>query len=101
MISLGGAPSRTITVKDWNNLLSLDWAADGKGFFISSNPTGQLSTLLYVDMAGNAHPLWQVNNFSRSRLRHQAIWGIPSHDGKHVAINAPTTECNVWMMENF
>src|ERR1700676_1835165 len=94
LISLTGQASRTITLKDWNNLLSLDWAADGKGFFISSNPTGHLSALLYVDLAGNAHSLWQVKNF-------QSTWAIPSHDGKYVAISAPTTECNVWMVENF
>jgi hypothetical protein len=40
-----------------------DWAADGKGFFISSNPIGRLVTLLYVDLAGNAASLWQVKNF--------------------------------------
>jgi eukaryotic-like serine/threonine-protein kinase len=94
LISLTGQAPRTITLKDWNNLLSLDWAADGKGFFISSSPTGQISTLLYVDLAGNAHSLWQVKTF-------QANWGIPSRDGKYVAIAAPTTECNVWMVENF
>jgi eukaryotic-like serine/threonine-protein kinase len=94
LISLSGQAQRTIALKDWDNLRSLDWAADGKGFFISSNSTGHLSTLLYVDLAGNAHPLWQLKNF-------QANWGIPSHDGKYVAIAAPTTECNAWMVENF
>jgi Tol biopolymer transport system component len=94
LVSLVGQPAREITVKDWNNFMSIDWAADGKGFFISSNPTGRLDTLLYVDLAGNATPLWQVKNF-------QAAWAIPSHNGKYVAIPAPTTECNVWMVENF
>jgi serine/threonine protein kinase len=94
LISLAGQPAREITVKNWNNFMSLDWSADGKGFFISSNPTGRLDTVLYVDLAGNATPLWQVKNF-------QAAWTIPSHNGKYVAIPAPTTECNVWMVENF
>jgi serine/threonine protein kinase len=94
LISLTGQAPRTITLKDWDNLLSLDWAADGKGFFISSNRAGHLSTLLYVDLAGNAHSLWQVKTY-------QSTWAIPSHDGKYVAISAPTTECNVWMVENF
>jgi serine/threonine protein kinase len=94
LISLAGQPPRAITLKDWENLLALDWAADSKGFFISTNPAGYLSTLLYVDLAGNAHSLWQVKNY-------QATWGIPSHDGKYVAISAPTTECNVWMAESF
>jgi Tol biopolymer transport system component len=94
LISLNGQPPRTVTLKGWNNLLSLDWSADGKGFFISSNATGQLSTLLYVDLAGNAHPLWQVKNY-------RPTWGIPSRDGKYVAIAAPTTECNAWIVEDF
>jgi serine/threonine protein kinase len=89
-----GRPAREITVRNWNNFMSIDWSADGKGFFISSNPTGRLDTVLYVDLAGNATPLWQVKNF-------QAAWTIPSHDGKYVAIPAPTTECNVWMVEDF
>jgi serine/threonine protein kinase len=94
VVSLAGQPAQTITVKDWNNFMSLDWAADGKGFFISSNPTGRLDTLLYVDLAGKATPLWQVKNF-------QAAWAIPSHNGKYVAMPAPTTECNAWMVEDF
>jgi serine/threonine protein kinase len=94
LISLAGRPAREITVKDWNSFTSLDWAADGKGFFISSNPTGRLSTLLYVDLMGNAHSLWQVKNF-------QATWAIPSHNGRYVAIPAPTVGSNVWMVENF
>jgi eukaryotic-like serine/threonine-protein kinase len=94
LVSLAGQPIREITVKNWNNFMSVDWAADGKGFFISSNPTGRLSTVLYVDLSGNATPLWQVKNF-------QAAWAIPSHNGKYVAIPAPTTDCNVWMVENF
>jgi hypothetical protein len=94
LVSLSGLPARDITVKDWNNFMSVDWAADGKGLFVSSNPTGRVSTLLYVDLAGNATPLWQVKNF-------YATWAIPSHNGKYVAIPAPTTECNIWMLENF
>jgi hypothetical protein len=93
LISLSGKPTREITVKGWDNFRSLDWAADGKGFFVSSNPTGRLSTLLYVDLSGNAHPLWQVKNF-------QATWAIPSHNGKYVAIPAPTIGSNLWMVKN-
>jgi len=94
LISLKGQPNREIRVKGWNSFTSLDWAADGKGFFVSSNPNGRLSTLLYVDLMGNAHSLWQVKNF-------QATWAIPSHNGKYVAIPAPTVGSNAWMAENF
>jgi eukaryotic-like serine/threonine-protein kinase len=94
LISLSGSPTLEITVKDWNSFTSLDWAADGKGFFLSSNPTGRLSTLLFVDLMGNAHPLWRVKNF-------QATWAIPSHNGKYLALPAPTISSNAWMVEHF
>ena len=94
LISLIGQPSRTITLKDWNNLLSLDWAADGKGFFISTNPTGHLFRAAICRL-GRQHA------FTLAAKNFQASWGIPSHDGKYVAIAEPTAECNAWMVENF
>jgi serine/threonine protein kinase len=94
LISLSGQPGREITVQGWSSFTSLDWAADGKGFFVSTNRSGRLSTLLYVDLLGNAHSLWQVRNF-------QATWAIPSHNGRYVAIPAPTISSNVWMVEKF
>ncbi len=94
LMSLSGRPSREITVKDWSKFTSVDWAAGGKGLFVSSNPTGRMSTLLYVDLMGNAHSLWQVANF-------QATWAIPSHNGKYVAIPANTIGSNAWMVDNF
>jgi serine/threonine protein kinase len=94
LFSLSGRPTREVTVKGWNSLTSLDWAAGGKGFFVSSNPTGRLSTLLHVDLMGNAHALWQVKNF-------QATWAIPSRSGKYVAMPVPTVGSNVWMVDNF
>ena len=94
LISLSGRPTREITVKDWNSFTSIDWAADGKGFFVSSNSTGHVSNLLFVDLMGNAHSLWKVLNF-------QATWAIPSHNGKYLAIPANTLGRNAWMLENF
>jgi hypothetical protein len=93
-MSLSGKPAREITVKDWSRFTSVDWSADGKGLFVASNPTGRLSTLLYVDLMGNAHSLWQISNF-------QVTWAIPSHNGKYVAISANTIGSNVWMVDNF
>ena len=61
---------------------------------VLSTVAWRLSTLLYVDLMGNAHALWQVKNF-------QATWAIPSHNGKYLAISAPTVDSNVWMVENF
>ncbi len=86
--------ARVIEVKDWNNFMSIDWAVNGSGLFVSSNPTGRAATLLFVDLAGTATQLWRVKNFTAS-------WAIPSRNGKYVAIPAPTTECNAWLVENF
>lgn len=94
LLSLAGQPTRQITVKNWSGFTSLDWAADSKGFFVSSNATGSRESLLYVDLAGNAHQIWQVNHV-------WPTWAIASRNGRYLAIPAPTIESNVWMAENF
>ena len=94
LLSLSGAPAREITVKDWNSFTTVDWAADGKGLFVTSSTSGRTSTLLYLDLMGNAHSLWQVSSY-------QPAWAIPSRNGKYLAIPAPTVESNVWMVGNF
>src|SRR5215470_3935177 len=94
LLSLTGQGTRELTIKNWSGFNSLDWAADSEGFFISSNPTGLRQSLLYVDLAGNAYQLWQVNFV-------WPTWAVPSRNGKYLAILAPTIESNVWMVENF
>jgi len=94
LFSTTGQPAREIVIKNWSTLSSVDWAADSKGLFVTSNPTGWRSSLLYVDLAGNAHELWQVKGRFQS-------WGIASRDGKYLAIPAPTTSSNVWMAEGY
>ncbi len=94
LLSIAGQPTKEIVLKNWSSFSSIDWAADSKGLFVTSNPTGWRSSLLYVDLAGNAHELWRVKGSSQS-------WSIASRDGKYLAIPAPTTSSNVWMIENF
>ena len=94
LLSTTGQPAREIVLKNWSTFSSVDWAADSKGLFVTSNPTGWRSSLLYVDLAGNAHELWQVKGPAQS-------WGIASRDGKYLAIPAPTTSSNVWMAEGY
>jgi serine/threonine protein kinase len=94
LLSLSGQPTRELAVKNWNGFTSVDWAADSKGLFVTSNPAGLRQSLLYVDLAGDAHQIWQTNNIWPS-------WAVPSRDGKYVAIPALTADSNVWMAENF
>jgi Tol biopolymer transport system component len=94
LLSLSGQPTRELVVKNWYGFRSVDWAADSKGLFVASNPAGSSQNLLYVDLAGNAHPIRQVNSIWPS-------WAVPSRNGKYVAIPASTVGSNVWMAENF
>jgi Tol biopolymer transport system component len=94
LLSIASQPTREVVLKNWSAFSSVDWAADSKGLFVTSNPTGWRSSLLYVDLAGNAHELWQMKST-------QPSWGIPSRDGKYLAIPAPTTSSNVWMVEGY
>ena len=69
-----------IVVEGWTYLFDLNWAADGKGWYIGtrSDPAG--STFLYVDLKGRAtvlqseegvEPTWTV------RLRTDVTWPFP------------------------
>ena len=58
----------------------------------SVSPGG--TTLLYVDLEGNARVLWQISGGSQ-------IWGIPSPDGRCLAIGSEARNSNVWMLEGF
>jgi Tol biopolymer transport system component len=94
LLSLSGGSERGITVKGWPNLTDLEWSPDGKGLYCASiSPQG--STLLYVDLKGNARVLWQYKGTAGETA------GIPSPDGRYLAILSPVINSNVWMVEGF
>jgi Tol biopolymer transport system component len=93
-IPVSGGPPHDLVVKNGSGFNSVDWAADSKGLFLSSNPTGLRQSLLYVDLAGNAHPIWQMDNLWPN-------WAVPSRDGKFIAMPRANMDSNVWMTENF
>ena len=93
IISLHGRPRSSITVKGWNTVANLNWATNGQGFF-TSGISQRGSVLLYVDLAGNAFPLWEQRG---SRF----AWGVPSPDGYHLAFTGMTDNANVFLTENF
>jgi hypothetical protein len=49
--------------------------------------------LLYVDLKGNASALWQTKGYLAR--------GVPSPDGRYLAICGALTNSNVWMLEGF
>ena len=93
LLSLRGDPDRDILVKGWAGFNAVNWAADGKSLFVSSqSPTS--STLLHVDLDGHATPLWDQRGSWR-------IYGVPAPNGREIAIAGITSDSNVWMIENF
>jgi len=94
VISLKGKPEQNITIQGWTGLNSLDWTADGKGLLASSWSPSQVATLLRIDLNGKAHVLWQLKGSFLT-------YGVPSPDGRYLAMEGGTTESNAWMVENF
>jgi Tol biopolymer transport system component len=93
ILSLRGQPRQEIRVKGWTRFEDMEWAADCKGLFVAHGIPGG-AALLYVDLQGNAHVLWQQHGGT-------GTYAFPSPDGRHLAFLGWTIEDNVWMMENF
>jgi len=94
LLSLTGGSDREIAVKGRPRLTGLNWSPKGKGLFCSSySPQG--STLLYVDLKGDARVLWQ------SKAVLGVFGGVPSPDGRYLAIQSEVSSSNVWMVEGF
>ena len=94
ILPLAGGEAREVNVKGVDRVSSLSWAPNGKGLFVGSTPRAH-RLLFYVDLEGRANILWK---------RESASWGtggIPSPDGRFLALTATTTDSNVWLLENF
>ena len=94
ILSLNGGAPREIHIKGGNIFREyVDWTADGRGLIVS-RATGTDPELLYVDIHGNASVLWHQKGAVPFR-------GVPSPDGRHLAILCSSAYNNVWMIENF
>ena len=78
----------------WGDFQSIAWAADGKGFFVTSWLPESFN-LLHVTLAGKVNPL------QRNGHRQWMVNPLPSPDGKYLAYQAETRDSNVWMLEGF
>jgi hypothetical protein len=92
------SPRGRFVVKGWDNLQSVDWAADGKAMFVSGT-TPQGSALLHVDLQGNARVLWERKGGMEPWFA-LAPWAVPSPDGRHWAIYDWKLSSNMQMMES-
>jgi Tol biopolymer transport system component len=93
LLALSGGADREITVKSWPDVSGLEWSPDGRSIFCGSR-SQQGATLLRVDLNGSAKAFWRYKGAGR-------VEGIPSPDGRHLAISALATHGNLWMIENF
>jgi serine/threonine protein kinase len=93
IISLTGGATQHITIKGSNRFTDLDWGTDGKGIFTSAI-VQKGSILLWVDLKGNAYPLWEERGS-------QGAFAIQAPDGRHLALGGWTSMANIWSMENF
>ena len=91
--SLDGKPDEDIVLKEWTSLAEVAWAPHGSGFFVSSLVRDG-AVLLHVDMHGKSQVVWKQQGAI-------GAWGLPSPDGRHLAIDTWTLNSNIWMMENF
>jgi len=93
IFSLPGGEVHDLTVEGWTGFTILNWLADGKAMILSSE-TSYGTTLLYVDLKGRAHPLWEQRASPWS-------FAVASRDGRFLAVSAVSISSNIWMLENF
>jgi DNA-binding winged helix-turn-helix (wHTH) protein/Tol biopolymer transport system component len=94
-IPLNGGSFSAVDVPGRKKLETLFWAADGKGWFASSVTPTNGEYVLHVNSSGESKVLVEQPQDGRQ------TWGVPSHDGKHLAFLRWTNASNVWMIDNF
>jgi Tol biopolymer transport system component len=72
---------------------TIDWAHDANGFYCGASDVSGRGALLLVDLKGKVRTQWQ-------RPAQRDMWGIPSPDGKRIAVLGTTVDSNVWLMED-
>ena len=98
IISLAGQATKQLNAAVWNSIENLHWAADGKGLYSASRSVDS-SVLLYLDLQGNTRVMWEQKGTMGNESAGTS--GIPSPDGRHLAMMGYTLNANMWMLENF
>jgi hypothetical protein len=94
VLPLSGGDAKDLAIMRDMQPTSLDWAIDDRGFLVGScTPAG---ALFFVDFSGRTDELWKSVAIYGLGPR-----GIPSPDGRYLAMLGWATDNNVWMLENF
>jgi eukaryotic-like serine/threonine-protein kinase len=93
IFSVRGGLTNEIQVKGTSSLLQSRWKPDGTALFVAGRaPAGHL--LLQVNLDGQTRVLLESH-------APDVIAGLPSPDGRHIALSGMANTSNMWMMENF
>jgi Tol biopolymer transport system component len=93
LFSSHGQPMGTIRPVGLSRIQFIHWAARGRGIYVTTGEEGG-RVLWYVDLQGGVQQIW------KNRGGNWAL-GIPSPDGRYLAIESSDESQNVWLMENF
>jgi DNA-binding winged helix-turn-helix (wHTH) protein/Tol biopolymer transport system component len=86
--------TREVFVRGWSGLMGVGWLPDGQSLVVSWHNFDQESALLRVTLDGKASVLLTSHN--------SELWGgMPSPDGRLLAIAEAGGPKNVWQIENF
>ena len=92
ILSMKGEVLQEIKIPTWDDSGPIRWAPDSKSLYVPVGaPEG--AALLHVHLRGGVHVLRTNGGPITS--------GLPSPDGRHIAIGSSVRTENVWMMENF
>ena len=92
ILSLTGQPPSEIAIAGWPSLGYVSWTSDGKSLVVGSHKNRE-AALLNVDLEGKINLLWEQHGAF-------GVSGVPSPDGRHIAIWLWTTNNNIWMADN-
>jgi hypothetical protein len=92
VVDPAGRTQATLPVPGFVGVRSLDWTADGRGFYTTGFTSANESTLLYVELKGGVVRLFGEPGSMPG-------WAIPSRDGRHLAIAGTAYDMNAWMID--
>jgi Tol biopolymer transport system component len=91
LLSLTRHENREIPIANWNNLVSIAWAPDGKALFLTGWASKN-SPLLRVSLDGGVQLLYSAQYYVESP--------VPSPDGRYLAFGVVSQNNNAWLMDN-
>jgi Tol biopolymer transport system component len=94
LVSGAGLKQIQVNVENGTHLQELLWDFDGRGLFASA-PSEHGAELIYVDLKGAVHSLWEL------RGSHVFLAARSSPDGRYLAIQGSAGSSNMWMLEDF